>query len=165
MRGKLIVLGVVVALASATFVAQASGGLGGGRSTINCQSSAWETMPVSSVPQFRHVGGLAASVTAIYPVTVTVSGVLRGKPSNFKVVDKWVGGKDTAAPGVIKVTPVHGRATPFSFTWVASGSSASEHGHQIFVSWRRATSTGISTLLKADVTITYTWGGCTGGGS
>jgi hypothetical protein len=163
MRGKLTVAGVVVGLASASFVAHAASGEGTGTSPISCQTSAWEKIPVAATKPYRAVGGLTTNVSAIYPVTVTVSGVLRGKPARFRIVDRYVDQKDVALPGPVKVTPVHGRATPFSFTWTASGDSAAVRGHQFNVSWKRAAKTGISRLLKADVVVTYHADTCTGG--
>lgn len=163
MRSKLAIGGAVVALASVTLVAQAATSSGGGTSQTNCQTSSWEQSAVAATSKFRPVAALRTNVTAIYPVKVTVSGVLKGKPAVIRVMDRWVNLAEVAKPGPILVRPVNGRPTPFSFTWTAPGGSAAEHGHQFDVSWRRATNTGTSTLVKADIVVTYTYGACSGG--
>jgi hypothetical protein len=63
----------------------------------------------------------------------------------------------------ITVRPAGRRATAFSFTWVAPGSSAAVRGHTITVDWRRTTATGHATLVKADVAVTYRADSCTAG--
>ena len=104
---------------------------------------------------FAPVKALKTSFAAVFPITITVSGVVAGQPVTFKVVDHWIIPNQTARPGTIAVRPAGRRATAFSFTWVAPGSSAAERGHTITVDWRRTTATGHPTLVKADVAVTY----------
>ncbi len=101
MRGKLIVLGVVVALVSMMTAADAGVGAGTGTTPVNCRSTTFEKIPVSGVNQFRTLGGLETGISAIYPVTVTVSLVVQGKPAKIKVQDTYISQKDVASPGVI----------------------------------------------------------------
>jgi hypothetical protein len=62
------------------------------------------------------------------------------------------------------VTPIGGKATPFSFTWVAPGSVSAIHGHTITVDWRQTTASGNATLDRADVAVTYQAQTCPGSG-
>jgi hypothetical protein len=163
MRGKLIVLGVVVALVSMMTAADAGVGAGTGTTPVNCRSTTFEKIPVSGVNQFRTLGGLETGISAIYPVTVTVSLVVQGKPAKIKVQDTYVSQRDTASPGVITLRPVHGKATPFTFTFLAIGDSAALRGHTFKVRWKRATHTGISTILEGTMTLSYQTDACTGG--
>jgi hypothetical protein len=127
---------------------------------VSCQTTRWTTTEVSPGSTFARIPALRTEITAIFPVSVTVSGVVRGQPVAFKVVDHWIQ-TDTAKPGVVRVRPVGGHATPFSFTWVAPGSSAAVRGHRFEVAWRQLTDTGASTLVKADVALAYTNDVCT----
>lgn len=131
---------------------------------MNCQSSRWTTTAVTAPSSFAPISALTTSFEAIFPVTVTVSGVVTGQPVAFKVVDHWIIPNQTARPGAVPVTPAGGRATPFSFTWVAPGSAAAVRGHTITVDWRRTTAAGTATLLKADVAVTYRPEVCSGSG-
>lgn len=162
MRWKLIVTGVVVALVSSTLAADAGVGVGVGTSPISCQTSSSERIVVSGVSQYRTLQGLTTSVNSIYPVTVTLSLLVQGKPAKVKIVDKWVAGNEVASPGAITLTPVNGQATPFTFTFIAPGSSAAEKGHVFKVRWRRVPSTGISTVLEGVMSLSYTTSVCTG---
>lgn len=159
MRRSLAVVGMIAVLGSAPLVAQAVTATNAGTSAVNCQATQWTRTAVSATPAFAPVKALRTGVTAIYPVTITVSGVVRGQPVAIMVVDRWVK-TEVAQPGVVRVTPPGGRSTPFSFTWTAPGSSAAARGHTFDVSWRRTTATGASTLVKADVAVTYTTDVC-----
>lgn len=154
MRRWLVLGAVVAVLGAGSGIAYAANRSGGGDSPINCQTTRWTTTAVSATSAYTTIAALTTHVTAIYPVTVTVSGVVRGQPVAFKVVDHWVE-TQTARPGRVRVRPAGGAATPFSFTWVAPGGSAAVRGHTFDVAWRRTSSTGASTLVKADVAVTY----------
>lgn len=164
MRRWLAVGGVIAVLGSASAVASAVtvSGTGGGSSPVNCQTTRWTSTPVPATSSFAPISALTTNIAAIYPVTVTVSGVVRGRPVAFEVVDHFVL-TQIAEPGVVPVTPIGGHATPFSFTWVAPGSSAAQRGHVFDIEFRRSTVGGTSTLVKADVVLTYTADTCRGG--
>lgn len=152
---KLLVAGATVAaLGSLPAVALATASPAQDSSPANCQTTRWTTTPVSATSAFAAIGDLTTNVTSIYPVTVTVSGVVRGGPVAMRVVDHWVQ-IQAAKPGTVRVQPVGGRATSFSFTWVAPGSSAAPRGHRFTVEWRRPASTGTATLTRADVALSY----------
>ncbi len=153
--GLIVVLGAVPATALAV---SESGG--GGTSPVNCQSTRWTSMAVSAGPKFAPIRALTTSFSAVFPVTVTVSGVVAGKPVAFKVVDHWIIPNQTARPGAVTVTPAGSRATPFSFTWVAPGNAAAVRGHTVTVDWRRNTASGPATLVRADVAVTYRADSC-----
>ena len=131
---------------------------GGATAPVTCQTTRWTNVPVAAPATFGHVSALNTGITAIYPAVVTVSGVVQGRPVTFQVVDHWIM-TETAQPGPVTVTPVAGQATPFSFTWIATGSSAAPRGHSITVDWRR-TVAGSSTLVEADVAVRYTTDVC-----
>jgi hypothetical protein len=149
--GLALVAGAVPVAALAVSASAA----GGGVSPVNCQSTRWTTTKVTAGRKFVPVKALTTAIAAVFPVTVTVSGVVAGQPVAFKVIDHWIIPNQTARPGTIAVRPAGRRATAFSFTWVAPGSSAAERGHTITVDWRRTTATGHATLVKADVAVTY----------
>lgn len=164
MRRWLTIGGVIVVLGAAPAVALAvtRSSTGGGSSPVNCQTTRWTSTAVSATASFAPISALTTNIAAIFPVTVTVSGVVKGQPVAFKVVDHFAL-IQTAEPGVVPVTPVRGRPTPFSFTWVAPGSSAAIRGHRLDIDWHRTTAGGSSTLVKADVAVTYTADVCRGG--
>jgi hypothetical protein len=152
------VIGAVVAiLGSAPVAALAvnASGTGGGDSPVNCQTTRWTSAALSARSSYATIDTLTTDVAAVYPVTVTLSGVVRGQPVDFRVVDHFAL-TQIAEPGVAPMTPVGGHATSFSFTWVAPGNSAAVRGHTFTIEWRRSTTTGSSTLVKADVALTYT---------
>lgn len=157
--GLVVVLGAVPVTALAV-----PGSGGGGTSPVNCQSTRWTSAAVPAGPRFAPVRALTTSFAAVFPVTVTVSGVVAGKPVVFEVVDHWIIPGQIARPGTVTVTPARGRATPFSFTWVAPGSAAAVRGHTVTVDWRRGTASGPATLVRADVAVTYHADSCTGSG-
>ncbi len=157
--GLVVVLGAVVPTVA---LAVARSDTGGGTSPVNCQSTRWTTTAVPAPSSFAPISALTTNFTAIFPITVTVSGVVSGQPVAFKAVDHWIIPNQTARPGIVDVTPAAGRATPFSFTWVAPGSSAAVRGHTVTINWRRTTSGGSATLVKADVAVTYRADSCTG---
>lgn len=159
--GLVVVVGVAVPTVA---FAVSRSGAGGGTSPVDCQSTHWTSTAVRAPSRFAPISALTTSFDAIYPVTVTVSGVVAGQPVAFKVVDHWVIPNQTARPGAVPVTPVGGRATPFSFTWVAPGSPSAVRGHTVTVNWRRTTRSGTATLQRADIAVTYRPEGCTGSG-
>lgn len=159
--GLVVVLGVTV---PAVALAAARSNPGGGASPVNCQSTQWTTTAVSATSSFAPIKTLTTNFSAIFPVTVTVSGVTAGQPVAFEVVDHWVIPNQTAQPGVVAVTPTGGKATPFSFTWVAPGTASAIRGHTITVDWRQTTATGSATLDRADVAVTYHTQTCPGSG-
>lgn len=159
MRTMLVTGATIAALGSLPAVALATAGPAQDSSPVNCQTTRWTAHAVSAPSAFAAIGDLTTNVTSIYPVTVTVSGVVRGGPVSFRVVDHWVQ-TQTARPGVVRVQPVGGRATAFSFTWVAPGSSAATRGHRFTVEWRRLASTASATLGRADVALSYTTDVC-----
>jgi hypothetical protein len=128
---------------------------------VKCQTTRWTSTAVSAPARLTPIGTLTTEITAIYPITVAVSGVVQGQPVAFQVVDHWIQ-TQAAQPGEVPVTPVSGRATPFSFMWVAPGSAAAVRGHTLTVEWRK-TATGSAALVKADVAVTYTTDVCRGG--
>lgn len=153
-------LAVIVGAVPATALAVSGSDSGGGTSPVNCQSTRWTSTMVSAGSSFAPISALTTSFTAIFPVTITVSGVVAGQPVAFKVMDHWIIPNQTARPGVVDVTPAGRRATPFGFTWVAPGSSAAIHGHTVTVNWRRTTAAGSATLIRADVAVTYHTDSC-----
>lgn len=159
--GLVVTLGAVPGVALAVSGSDAGGG-GGGTSPVNCQSTHWTSTAVSAPSSFAPISALTTNFEAIFPVTVTVSAVVSGQPVAFKVVDHWIIPNQTARPGIVRVTPVGGRATPFSFTWVAPGSAAAVRGHTITVDWRRTTTAGTATLQRADIAVTYRPEVCSG---
>jgi hypothetical protein len=159
MRKWIVASAAIAILGSAPAVTLAASRSGGGSSPTNCQTTRWTTSAVSATPTFTRIRALTTNVTAIYPVTVTVSGVVKGQPVAFKVVDHWIQ-TQTARPGNVRVRPVGGAATAFSFTWVAPGSSAATRGHRFDIDWRRVSVGGTSTLVKADVAVSYTTDAC-----
>ena len=154
------VLAVVVGAVPATALAVSGASSGGGTSAVNCQSTRWTTTKVSAGSHFAPIRALTTGFPAIFPITVTVSGVVAGEPVAFKVVDHWIIPNQTARPGRVHVRPAGGRATPFSFTWVAPGSMAAVRGHTVTIDWRRTTASGTATLVKADVAVTYQTDSC-----
>jgi hypothetical protein len=156
-------LALVVGAVPATALAVSGSAAGDGVSPVNCQSTRWTTTKVTAGRKFAPVKALTTNFASVFPVTVTVSGVVAGQPVAFKVIDHWIIPNQTARPGSVTVTPAGRRATPFSFTWVAPGSSAAVRGHTVTVDWRRATPAGHATLVKADVAVTYTADSCTAG--
>ena len=163
MRKWLAASGAIVVLGSVPAVAFAASRSGGSSSPINCQTTRWTTTSVSATSTFTRIPALTTNLTAIYPVTVTVSGVVKGQPVDVKVVDHWIQ-TQTAKPGIVRVTPMGGVATPFNFTWVAPGSSAATRGHTFDIDWRRTSAGGTSTLVKADVSVAYTTDTCRSAG-
>ena len=159
MRRWLVVGAVLAVLASAPAVALAVTSAGEATAPMSCQTTRWTRTAVSAGSSFAPIQSLRTETSAIFPVSVTVSGVVRGRPVAFKIVDHWVQ-TDTAQPGVVRVRPAGGRATPFSFTWVAPGSSAAVRGHRFDVEWRRLTDSGSSVLVKGDVALAYTTDVC-----
>ena len=151
----------VMGAAPTVALAATQSGTGGGNSPVNSQTTRWTGTAVAATSTFAPIGALTTNITAIYPVTVTVSGVVQGQPVAFNVVDHWIV-TGSAEPGAVPVTPVGGHPTAFSFTWVAPGSAAAIHGHIFTIDWRR-TATGSSALVKADVALTYRTDVCTGG--
>lgn len=156
--GAVALLGAVPAVAFA--LPQASSG--GGSAPVKCQTTRWTSTPVTAPSAFAPISALTTTITAIYPVAITVSGVVQGQPVAFRVVDHWIQ-TQTAEPGTVPVSPAGGRATPFSFTWIAPGSAAAPRGHSLTLDWRK-TGTGSATLLEADVAVTYTTDVCRGTG-
>jgi hypothetical protein len=155
MRKWLVFGAAIVVGAAIPMVAFASGVTGKGAAAINCQAVAWRTASVStSSGAFTTVPGLQTAVTSIYPMTVTVSGVVNGPRVAFMVRDVSVAGNLGVPPGIIAVT-AGSTGSPFSFTWTDPGTSAAIHGHQITVQWRRSAGTGPATLSDADISISY----------
>ncbi len=148
-------LALIVGAVPATALAVSGPAAGGGVSPVNCQSTRWTTTKVTAGRKFVPVKALTTGFAAVFPVTVTVSGVVAGQPVTFKVIDHWIIPNQTARPGTVTVRPAGRRATAFSFTWVAPGSSAAVRGHTVTVDWRRTTAAGHATLVKADVAVTY----------
>lgn len=155
--GLALIVGAVPATALAVSGSAAGGG---GVSSVNCQSTRWTTTKVTAGRKFAPVKALTTGIAAVFPITVTVSGVVAGQPVTFKVIDHWIIPNQTARPGTVTVRPASRRATAFSFTWVAPGSSAAVRGHTVTVDWRRTTATGQATLVKADVAVTYRADSC-----
>jgi hypothetical protein len=163
MRRWLVLGGLVVVLGAAVptvALAVSRSDSGGGTSPVNCQSTRWTTTAVSAGSSFAPISALTTNFSAGFPVTVTVSGVVSGQPVAFKAVDHWIIPNQPARPGIVHVTPAGGRATSFSFTWVAPGTSAANHGHTVTINWRRTTTEGSATLVKADVAVTYRTDSC-----
>jgi hypothetical protein len=164
MRRWLVVGGILVAAVGIPVVAVAA--TSGGTSPINCQSTQWRTTPVStSSSGFSTISGLGINLSSIYPMTITVSGVVGGgQPVSFRVLDDWVAGNKVSPPGVIPfATPASG-SSAFSFTWTDPGGSAALRGHSLNVQWRRTSSSGTASLSAADVAVTYKTDTCTGSG-
>jgi hypothetical protein len=159
MRKMLVTGATIAALASLPAVALATASPAQDSSPANCRTTRWTTSAVSATNDFAAITNLTTNVTSIYPVTVSVSGVVRGSTVSFRVVDHWIL-TQAAKPGTVRVQPVGGRATPFSFTWVAPGSSAAARGHRFTVEWRRLSSKGSATLARADVALSYTTDVC-----
>src|SRR5260221_9537023 len=151
--GLVVVLGAVVPTVA---LAVARSDTGGGTSPVNCQSTRWTTTAVSAPSSFAPISALTTNFTAIFPVSVTVSGVVSGQPVAFKAVDHWIIPNQTARPGIVDVTPAAGRATPFSFTWVAPGSSAAVRGHTVPINCRGTQWGGRAPLARAE------WAGTNG---
>jgi hypothetical protein len=161
MRRWLAMGGVAVALGAAPTVALAvapSDG-GGGTSPVNCQATRWTSTVVPATSRFAPIKALTTHVESIFPMTVTVSGFVKGVPVQFKVVDHGIV-TQTAKPGIVSLSWVGENVTPFSFTWVAPGSPAAVHEHTITVDLRRATATGFSMFGDADVVVTYRTDNC-----
>ena len=162
MRRWLVIGGLVLVLGTAPAVALAvtRAGSTGGNSPVNCLMTRWTSTPTSATSSFTPISALTTNFTAIYPVSITASGEVQGRPVDLKAIDHWIL-IQTGRPGVIRVTPVGGHATPFTFTWMAPGSSAAVRGHKVTIDWRRMAA-GSSTLVKADVAVTYRTDVCTG---
>src|SRR5260370_7053172 len=108
MRRWLVLGGLVVVLGAAVAgvaLAVAQSDSGGGASPVNCQSTRWTTTAVSAPSSFAPISALTTNFTAIFPVSVTVSGVVSGQPVAFKAVDHWIIPNQTARPGIVDVTP------------------------------------------------------------
>lgn len=148
-------LAVVVGAVPATALALPGSDSGGGTSPVNCQSTRWTNTMVSAGSSFAPISALTTSITAIFPVTITVNAVVAGQPVAFKVVDRGITPNQTARPGVVDVTPAVRHGIPFGFTWVVPGRSAAIHGHTVTINWRRTTAAGSATLVRADVIVTY----------
>jgi hypothetical protein len=127
---------------------------------VTCQAIRWTNTMVSAGPGFAPISALTTSITAIFPVTVTVNAVVAGQPAAFKVVDHAITPDQTAGPGVADVRPAGRPGVPFRFTWVVPGSSAAIGGHTVTIDWRRTTAAGSATLVRADVIVTYHAGIC-----
>ena len=78
---------------------------------MNCQSTHWTTTAVSAPSSIAPISALTTRFEAIFPVTVTVSGVVAGQTVAFKVVDHWIIPNQTARPGVVRVMQAGGRPT------------------------------------------------------
>ena len=144
MKRRLVLGGAIgaAALVAAPVAALAApqANTGGSTAPVTCQTTRWISVPVvAATPTWRSIDALTTGITAIYPVTVIVSGVVQGNPVLIHVTDRWIIPNENAQPGQIRVAPVDKvQPTPFSFTWVATGSSAAPRGHSITVDWRLA---------------------------
>src|SRR5574341_1359655 len=80
MRRWLTIGGVIVVLGAAPAVALAvtRSSTGGGSSPVNCQTTRWTSTAVSATASFAPISALTTNIAAIFPVTVTVSGVVKG---------------------------------------------------------------------------------------
>ena len=161
MRKVLVVFAILAAVAAGPAVALASSS--GGTSPINCQTSKWTTTSQStSSSTFSALGALETDAPSIYPVAISVNAVVSGRPVEFRLTDTSVAGIRVVPPGKVPFAPTGTNASPFSFTWTDPGSAAAVHGHDINVSFRRSSAGGSSTVVRADVVITYKTDMCDG---
>ncbi len=153
---KWLAFAVAAGLAAAVPAVALAGTSGSGSASINCQAVAWRTSSLTtSSGAFSTVPSLTVDVTSISAMTISVSGVVEGAKAAFMLRDVSVAGNLAVPPGIIPFTPGGGTASPFSFTWTDPGTMSAIHGHEIVVQWRRSGPSGGSTLLSADLSITY----------
>jgi hypothetical protein len=162
MRRKLLlgaaVLGAVVGVPAIALAAGSSGS-----TPVNCVLTHWSgTSATTSSSSFQAIPGLAAGTASVFPMTITVSAVVRGQPVAIEVQDTWVGGTFVSPPGPALFVPPGGAASSFSFTWTDPGSAAALRGHQLAVLWRRTSAAGSSTLLGGDIAVGYHGDTCPG---
>ena len=162
MRKKLLLgaatLGVIVGVPA---IALAAGS--GGRTPVNCVLTHWTGTAVStSSTTFQAIPGLGVGTASVFPMTITVSAVVRGEPIAVEIQDTWVGGTFVSPPGPALFVPPGGAASSFSFTWTDPGSAAALRGHQIAVLWRRTSAAGTSILLGGDIAVDYHGDTCPG---
>ena len=85
MKRRLVLGGTIgaAALVAAPVAALAApqANTGGSTAPVTCQTTRWINVPVvAATPAWRSIDALASDIVAIYPVTVTVSGVVQGNP-------------------------------------------------------------------------------------
>lgn len=165
MKRRLVLGGTIgaAALVAAPVAALAApqANTGGSTAPVTCQTTRWINVPVvAATSTWRSIDALASDIVAIYPVTVTVSGVVQGNPVLIGVTDHWIVPNESAQPGLIRVAPADKvQPTPFSFTWVATNNDAAPRGHHITVDWRLA-GPGPAGLVSGVVVDRYTTDVC-----
>ena len=85
------------------------------------------------------ISALTTNFDAIYPVTVTVSGVVAGQPVAVKVVDHWVVPEPNRSARRRARDAGRRAGYTVSFTWVAGESLCGTWAHGHRVNWRRTT--------------------------
>ena len=155
MKKLLVAVAAVAAAVAVPAVALAAGSSGSGATPINCQSQAWTTVPVtSSTAAWSTLSALTVDVSAIYPIEITLSGNVTGQPVVFAIKDSWAGSATDIRPGSASFEPLAGGSS-FSFTWVDPNQGAALRGHELSVLWRRNSTTASSTVVNADIAVSY----------
>jgi hypothetical protein len=135
---------------------------GTGTTPVRCIDTLWRHQKVSTTSTtFANVPGFTDAPSAIFPITIQVSAVVKGAPVMFRVLSTNVGEQTHASkPGITRFVPA-GRASSFSFQWVEPNQSAAVHANTLRLQWRSPSGQPVN-LLRGDMSVAYDTDGCRG---